>query len=125
MLLNLEGKRFVDETVGDHLTTLALVEQPESRALIVSDARVRLEWILRPYVEGVHPQDTFDNAYRRGARAAIAESIDELAYLPDEWGYDGRPCARRCWTSTAPASRAASIRLGASTQRRSTGRRST
>ena len=89
VLLNLEGKRFVDETVGDHLTTLALVEQPESRALMVSDARVRLEWILRPYVEGVHPQDTFDIAYRRGARAAIAESIDELAYLPDEWGYDG------------------------------------
>jgi succinate dehydrogenase/fumarate reductase flavoprotein subunit len=89
VLLNLEGKRFVDETVGDHLTTLALVEQPESRALMVSDARVRLEWILRPYVEGVHPQDTFDIAYRRGARAAIAESVDELAYLPDEWGYDG------------------------------------
>jgi hypothetical protein len=89
VLLNLEGKRFVDETVGDHLTTLALAKQPESRALMVSDARVRLEWILRPYVEGVHPQDTFDIAYRRGARAAIAESIDELAYLPAEWGYDG------------------------------------
>ena len=25
----------------------------------------------------------------RGARAAIAEDIEELAYLPEEWGYDG------------------------------------
>jgi succinate dehydrogenase/fumarate reductase flavoprotein subunit len=89
VLLNLEGRRFVDETVGDHLTTLAVAEQPESRALMISDARVRLEWILQPYVEGVHPRDTFDIAYRRGARAAVAESIDELADLPEEWGYDG------------------------------------
>ena len=32
LLLNLDGQRFVDETVGDHLTTLALLEQPEARA---------------------------------------------------------------------------------------------
>jgi succinate dehydrogenase/fumarate reductase flavoprotein subunit len=89
VLLNLDGRRFVDETVGDHLTTLALAEQPESRALMISDARVRLEWILQPYVEGVHPRDTFDIAYRRGARAAVADSIDELVHLPAEWGYDG------------------------------------
>ena len=89
VLFNLESRRFVDETVGDHLTTLAVAAQPESRALMVSDARVRLEWILQPYVEGVHPRDTFDIAYRRGARAAVAESLDELAHLPEEWGYDG------------------------------------
>ena len=31
MLLNLAAERFVDETVGDHLTTLALLQQPEAR----------------------------------------------------------------------------------------------
>jgi succinate dehydrogenase/fumarate reductase flavoprotein subunit len=89
VLLNLAGERFVDESVGDHLTTLAVLEQPEARALMISDDRVREEWILRPYVEGVHPRDTFDIAYRRGARCAVAASIDELVDLPDEWGYDG------------------------------------
>jgi succinate dehydrogenase/fumarate reductase flavoprotein subunit len=89
VLLNLAGERFVDESVGDHLTTLALLEQPESRGLLISDSRVREEWILRPYVEGVHPRDTFDVAFRRGARCAVAESIDELEHVPPEWGYDG------------------------------------
>jgi hypothetical protein len=89
VLLNLAGERFVDESVGDHLTTLALLQQPEARGLLISDARVREDWILRPYVDGVHARDTFDVAYRRGARCAVADSVDELAYIPPEWGYDG------------------------------------
>ncbi len=89
VLVNLEGRRFVDETVGDHLTTLALLRQPEARGLLITDERVRTEWILRPYVEGIQGTDTFDVCYRRGARAAIAEDVDEFDYLPSEWGYDG------------------------------------
>ena len=94
IILNLAGERFVDESVGDHLTTMALLHQPEARGLMISDARVREDWILRPYVEGVHPHDTFDVAYRRGARCAIADSIDELAHVPPEWGYDGETVRR-------------------------------
>ena len=89
LLLNLDCRRFVDETVGDHLNTMALLEQPEARGLIVSDSRVRDEWILRPYVEGVRPVDTFDLCYRRGARCAVAADLDELTLMPPEWGYDG------------------------------------
>lgn len=89
VLFNLDGQRFVDETIGDHLTTIALLEQREARGLMISDARVRKDWILQPYVEGVHPRDTFDIAFQRGARAAVAESLDELEHLPEEWGYDG------------------------------------
>lgn len=89
ILLNLDGRRFVDETIGDHLTTLALLKQPEARGLLISDERVRTEWILRPYVEGIQGTDTFDVCFRRGARAAIANDVDELEYVPPEWGYDG------------------------------------
>jgi succinate dehydrogenase/fumarate reductase flavoprotein subunit len=108
VLLNLDGQRFCDETVGDHLTTLALLEQREARGLLISDARVREEWILRPYVDGIHPTDTWDTCYQRGARAAIASDLDELAYLPPEWGYDGEAVRqalidfnRRCVEGTA------------------------
>ena len=94
VLLNLAGERFVDETVGDHLNTLAVLEQPEARALLVCDQRVHNEWMMRPYVEGVEPVDRFALAYRRGARCAVAEDLDEFEHLPDEWGYDG-PAVRR------------------------------
>jgi succinate dehydrogenase/fumarate reductase flavoprotein subunit len=87
-LFNLNAERFVDETVGDHLTTLALLQQPEARGLLISDQRGQ-DLVSTPYVEGVLPTDFFDNVYKRGARAAIAQEIDELAYLPEEWGYDG------------------------------------
>ena len=93
VLLNLEGRRFCDETLGDHLSTLRVLEQPEARALLVTDQRVHDEWMLAPYVEGVEPLDKFALAYRRGARAAIAEDIDEFEALPEEWGYPG-PAAR-------------------------------
>jgi succinate dehydrogenase/fumarate reductase flavoprotein subunit len=89
VLLNLQAERFIDETVGDHLTTIALVRQPEARGLLISDARVREEYIMRPYVEGVVPVDTFDRCFKRGARCAIAQDIDELAHVPEDWGYDG------------------------------------
>jgi succinate dehydrogenase/fumarate reductase flavoprotein subunit len=89
ILLNLECRRFVDETVGDHLTTMALLKQPEARGLLISDARIREEWMLREYVEGIRPVDTFDVVYQRGARCAIAHDLDELLHVPPEWGYDG------------------------------------
>jgi succinate dehydrogenase/fumarate reductase flavoprotein subunit len=89
VLLNLAGKRFCDETVGDHITPLALIEQPEARALLVYDQRVHEDWELRPYVDGVEPVDKFQLAYRLGARCAIADSLEEFGELPEEWGYPG------------------------------------
>lgn len=88
VLFNLRAERFVDETVGDHLTTLALLEQPEARGLLIHDQRAQ-DLLSTPYVEGILPADFFSNVYNRGARAAVAHDVDELAYLPEEWGYDG------------------------------------
>ena len=89
VLINLEGRRFCDETIGDHLNTLYVLEQPEARALLVYDQRVHDEWMMAPYVEGVEPLDKFQLAYRRSARAAVADEIEEFEALPDEWGYPG------------------------------------
>jgi succinate dehydrogenase/fumarate reductase flavoprotein subunit len=89
VLLNLEGRRFCDETIGDHLNTLAVLDQPEARALLVTDQRVHEQWMLAPYVEGVEPLDKFQLAYKLGARAAVADDIQEFEALPEEWGYRG------------------------------------
>jgi succinate dehydrogenase/fumarate reductase flavoprotein subunit len=89
ILLGLDGRRFCDETLGDHLNTLAVLQQPEARALLICDERVHRQWMLTPYVEGAEAPDKFRTAYNRGARAAIAADADELEALPPEWGYDG------------------------------------
>lgn len=90
LLINRAGQRFVDESIGDHVSTVALLDQPEARALLICDQRVHDQWMLgAPYVQGVEPVDRFALAYRSGARAAVAHDLDELEALPAEWGYDG------------------------------------
>jgi succinate dehydrogenase/fumarate reductase flavoprotein subunit len=89
VLLNLEGRRFCDETVGDHLTTMALLEQPEARALMIYDRRVHDDWMMQPYVVGAEPCDRFQLAYRRGARCAVTDRLEDFDDLPEEWGYPG------------------------------------
>src|SRR3954465_8275039 len=89
VLLNRGGHRFCDETIGDHLNTLHVLDQPEARALLITDQRVHEQWMLAPYVEGVEPLDKFQLAYKRGARAAVAEDVGGVEYLPEAWGYTG------------------------------------
>jgi succinate dehydrogenase/fumarate reductase flavoprotein subunit len=89
IIVNLDGRRFCDETLGDHLNTLEVLEQREARALMITDQRVHEQWMLTPYVEGAETNDKFKLAYQRGARAAVAEEIDEFEALPEEWGYPG------------------------------------
>lgn len=93
VLFNLHGERFVDETLGDHLTTMALVDQPEARGLLVTDARGYREHVLTSYVEGGPANDKFALAGRRGARAVVADSVEDFASMPPEWGYDGERIA--------------------------------
>jgi succinate dehydrogenase/fumarate reductase flavoprotein subunit len=93
LLFNLDNERFVDESAGDHLTTMALLEQREGRGLLVADARVHRDWIVQPYVAGAESNDKFAIANRRGGRCGLAASLDELAFLPEEWGYDGQAIA--------------------------------
>ncbi|GHH25498.1 FAD-dependent oxidoreductase [Streptomyces lanatus] len=89
LLLNLRGERFTDETLGDHLTAMALLEQPESRGLLIADARVFRDWVVGSYVKGAVAVDKFALAAKRGGRVGLAGTLDELDLLPEEWGYEG------------------------------------
>jgi hypothetical protein len=75
--------------VADHLTTMALVGQPQARGLLVGDAVTYRDWITGSYVDGIEPANTFDACRRRGARCAVAATIDEFELIPDDWGYPG------------------------------------
>jgi succinate dehydrogenase/fumarate reductase flavoprotein subunit len=87
ILLNVRGERFIDETVGDQLNAIALLDQPDARCLLIYDERVHRGWMLKPYVEGVEPYDKFAAAYKGGGRCAVAHNLDEFQALPPEWGY--------------------------------------
>jgi succinate dehydrogenase/fumarate reductase flavoprotein subunit len=89
LLFNRTGERFIDETLGDHLSTIALVAQPGARGLLVADARTHRDWITQSYVDGGPAVDKFALASRLGARCAVAHSLDELDDMPAEWGYPG------------------------------------
>jgi succinate dehydrogenase/fumarate reductase flavoprotein subunit len=93
LLFNLNGERFTDESLADHLTTMELLEQPEARGLLIADERVYQNHIIKPYVAGAPSTDKFDLAMQRGGRAGLAEKLDELEDLPEEWGYDGAKIA--------------------------------
>jgi succinate dehydrogenase/fumarate reductase flavoprotein subunit len=89
LLFNVEGERFIDETLGDHLTAIALVSQPQARGLLIGDAVTHRDWITQSYVEGAVALDKFALAHRSGARCAVAHDLDELHDMPPEWGYPG------------------------------------
>ncbi|KIQ14346.1 FAD-binding protein [Rhodococcus sp. MEB064] len=93
LLFDLDGTRFVDETLGDHLTTMALLDRREARGLLVADARVHRDWVLASYVEGAVAVDKFALASKRGGRVGRADTLEELEYLPEDWGYDGAAIA--------------------------------
>jgi succinate dehydrogenase/fumarate reductase flavoprotein subunit len=94
LLFDLGGERFVDETLGDHLTTMALLDRPEARGLLIADARVHRDWMVASYVAGAVAVDKFAAASRRGGRVGMADSLGELEYLPEKWGYDGAAIAQ-------------------------------
>lgn len=93
LLFNLQGERFVDETLGDHLTANALLDQPEARGLLVTDARGYREFICGAYVTGAVSTDKFALADRRGGRCVVADDAADFAAMPPEWGYDGERIA--------------------------------
>lgn len=93
VLFNLAGERFCDETAADHLTTMALLEQPEARGLLITDERGYREWITGAYVEGADSLDKFALARARGARCVVADTVSDFADMPPEWGYNGRRIA--------------------------------
>ena len=87
LLVNRAGRRFMDETLSDHLSAQAVLEQPEGRALLVTDERVRREYILGSYVEGIEPVDKLALVRRYGGRIAVAEDIEEGVFAAG--GYAG------------------------------------
>ncbi len=92
VLLNREGRRFVDESNDDHASSQIAIRQSGATALLVWDARVQQDFATAPPVAGAAPLDRFDLAVKAGARGGRFDRLDRIASFADGLGFDGTAC---------------------------------
>lgn len=94
LLFNEQGKRFCDESVGDHTNTYHTVQQPHARAICLWDARVHAEHATKPIVATAAPMDKFAVAMENGGEGIIAQTYAELGNFASAHGFDGEEMLR-------------------------------
>jgi succinate dehydrogenase/fumarate reductase flavoprotein subunit len=94
ILVSVRGRRFADESRGDEVSNQLVVREPEGRAVLICDERVRREHAVgEPYPHG-QVIDRFAAAAEAGGRLARAQAVDELIAHVGEWGIDRVALAR-------------------------------
>jgi succinate dehydrogenase/fumarate reductase flavoprotein subunit len=92
VLLGRDGRRFTDESRGDHLNAQAVARQPGGAAYLVIDERIRREHVLAAYVTGADVGvDKMAEGGKRGARYASAPTLEALASAMERWGVPSGP----------------------------------
>jgi succinate dehydrogenase/fumarate reductase flavoprotein subunit len=86
LLVNMHGRRFIDESRGDEYSNQAVAGLPGSRAILLADdATRRARVVTAPYPRG-EVVDRFRAAADAGARYAIADTIEDLIAVVAGWG---------------------------------------
>jgi succinate dehydrogenase/fumarate reductase flavoprotein subunit len=94
ILVNLDGRRFTDESLGDETSNQLLVRQRDGRGVLLCDGRVRREHAVgEPYPHG-QVVDRFAAAAEAGARLVSAGALEELVQAVGAWGVDTAELAR-------------------------------
>jgi succinate dehydrogenase/fumarate reductase flavoprotein subunit len=89
ILVNVHGRRFTDESRGDEVSNQLVLREPEGRAVLICDERVRREHAVGPPYPHGQVVDRFAAAAQAGGRLVHAGSTAELAARVSEWGVDG------------------------------------
>jgi succinate dehydrogenase/fumarate reductase flavoprotein subunit len=89
VLVNAAGKRFTDESLGDHVNAQRTAEQPGGRALILLDQRLRRVAPTTRTTTAFPFADKLEDAMAAGARVATAGSWEDLGNTVRRWGFDG------------------------------------
>jgi succinate dehydrogenase/fumarate reductase flavoprotein subunit len=87
VLFDRAGRRFADETRGDHNNTMAVAEQG-GRALLLWSEEVQERAGGRPFVGGSLPMDRWGFSRDRGGRVDSAVEAAALRSIARGWGYD-------------------------------------
>jgi succinate dehydrogenase/fumarate reductase flavoprotein subunit len=87
VMLDATGRRFADETRGDHNNTMVLAGHG-GRALLLWSEEVQERAGGQPFVGGSLPMDRWGITRDRGGRADSAADADGVIALARGWGYD-------------------------------------
>lgn len=92
VLLDRDGHRFVDESAGYYVDAQAVLHQPDARALLIGDQKLRDEdnaGCVTNRTLGFELVDRPVEAARAGARVCEADTVEELEETVAAWGYRG------------------------------------
>jgi tricarballylate dehydrogenase len=87
VLLDFAGRRFADETRGDHNNTMAVAANG-GRALLLWSQAVQEHAATTPWTVGTALMDRWGFSRDRGGRVTSAENAGELRALVRDWGYE-------------------------------------
>ncbi|SFT54881.1 FAD-dependent oxidoreductase [Arthrobacter sp. ov118] len=88
VLVNLQGRRFADETDGDELLNQAVTFQPQARGILIFDEFVRSTEVLEEPFPGLGSIDRLGIAIEAGGQHAVAKTLPELVDMVAGWGVD-------------------------------------
>ncbi len=113
ILVNLQGERFIDESLGDETNCQAVARQPEALAFIIYDDAVYRTFAVRPAGSGARAADTFYESQALGAPSAQAQTLEELAAALDGLGVYGAGVLATIheFNAAATAGRAGQLRI--------------
>lgn len=90
VLVNLHGRRFFDESLGDHHNAQVLVWEPEARGALILD-----EFIVHTVKLNENSvAASLEEMRRSNVRVASAPTLEELGVQIAAWGFDGAEMAR-------------------------------
>lgn len=92
ILLNRQGRRFVDESYEDHTSSQATVRQDGGTGLLIWDERVQKEHGEVAVVANAVNMNRFELAMKAGANGIKVDRIEDIAAFADSRGFDGAAC---------------------------------
>jgi succinate dehydrogenase/fumarate reductase flavoprotein subunit len=94
LLLNEDGMRFCDESLGDHTNTKPVVEQRNARAICFWDSHIHQTYATTAVVKGTEAIDKMKLALEHGARGIVADSLDDVGKFAAVQGFNGAQLCR-------------------------------
>lgn len=92
LLIDHGGRRFCDESLGDHVNTEMVARH--GTALLVIDERIRRDRVLQAFIPGMDAIDKMAEGGRRGGLYATGNTLEDVAVAAAAWGYDAQGILR-------------------------------